>query len=204
MNTAEHWEKVYASKAPDTVSWYRPHLDVSMSFIERAAASPSASIIDVGCGESTLVDDLLERGYENITLLDVSAKALDVTRQRLGRAVEHVRWVEGDVTTADLPAHCFDIWHDRAVFHFLTRPEDRLRYVRQVLHAMRIGGHVIVGAFGPEGPLKCSGLDVVRYEASALHHEFGSPFRLVESTKELHVTPWGAPQQFLYCYCRVE
>jgi len=204
MDTQNHWEAIYRSKAPDTVSWYRPHLEVSLGLIERAAGSGSA-IIDVGGGESTLVDDLLKRGFQNVSVLDISATALDVTKERLGKDMaDRVTWIAGDVTRVNLPRRSFDVWHDRAVFHFLTAAEDRDAYVRTVLHSMRPGGFVIVSTFGPEGPMRCSGLDVVRYDAAALHGQFGASFRLVESSKEVHQTPWGAAQQFLYCFCRVE
>jgi SAM-dependent methyltransferase len=199
-----HWEAIYTSKAPDQVSWYRPHLEKSLALIERAADERSASIIDIGGGESTLVDDLLARGYENISVLDVSQTAIDVTRQRLGRAAERVQWILGDITRVELGAKAYDVWHDRAVFHFLTSNEQRAAYVERVAHAVRTGGHVIVGTFGPEGPTKCSGLEVVRYDADSLHGEFGRRFRLVESSKELHETPFRTTQQFLYCYCQIE
>lgn len=204
MDAQTHWEKIYSTKAPDAVSWYRAHLEVSLRYIERAAQGRSAAIIDVGGGESTLVDDLVRRGYQKITVLDISATAIDVTKQRLGVDGEGVEWIPADVTRAALPRHAFDVWHDRAVFHFLTRTEDRAAYVQQVLRAMRPRGHVIVSTFGPEGPTRCSGLDVVRYDAKALHGQFGRSLRLVESTNELHLTPWGTTQQFLYCYCKVE
>ncbi len=204
MNVQNHWEKIYKTKAPDAVSWFRPHLETSLALIERAAPGRTASIIDVGGGESTLVDDLLARGYENITVLDVSQTAIDVTRKRIGAASDKVHWLAADVTKAALEASAYDVWHDRAVFHFLTAAGERAAYVRQVAHAVKPGGHVIVSTFGPEGPTKCSGLDVVRYDAEALHNEFGVRFRLVESSRELHQTPFGTAQQFLYCYCRVE
>jgi len=199
-----HWEKVYATKTPETVSWYRPHLETSLALIERAATGYSTSIIDVGGGESTLVDDLLARSYENITVLDVSQTAIDVTKKRLGLAAEQVHWLVADVTDAQLERGAYDVWHDRAVFHFLTTSEHRAAYVRQVGHAVKPGGHVIVCTFGPEGPTKCSGLDVIRYDSESLHDQFGVRFRLVESSKELHRTPFGTTQQFLFCYCKVE
>jgi len=204
MDVKSHWEKIYTTKTPESVSWYRAHLETSLALVERAAESRSASIIDIGGGESTLVDDLLLRGYRNVTVLDVSQTAIDVTRKRLGSAAEQVRWLVGDVTEIELEPHAYDLWHDRAVFHFLTAPERRLAYVRQVTRAVKPGGHVIVSTFGPEGPAKCSGLDVMRYDAESLHDEFGGQFRLVESSKELHETPFGATQQFLYCYCRLD
>jgi 2-polyprenyl-3-methyl-5-hydroxy-6-metoxy-1,4-benzoquinol methylase len=204
IDVKTHWEEIYKSKAPDQMSWYRPHLEKSLALIERAAGGRSASIIDVGGGESTLVDDLLARGYENISVLDVSQTAIGVTRKRLKEAAERVRWIVGDVIQVTLEPKAYEVWHDRAVFHFLTSVEQRAAYVKKVAHAVRPGGHVIVGTFGPEGPTKCSGLDVMRYDADSLHDEFGRRFHLVESSKELHETPLGTRQQFLYCYCRVE
>jgi SAM-dependent methyltransferase len=203
MDAGSHWEKIYRTKAPDAVSWYRSHLDRSLALIESAASNRTASIVDVGGGESTLVDDLLARGYQNLAVLDVSQTALDVTKERLGERGKSVQWICADVTRADFPAHAFDVWHDRAVFHFLTRQEQRNAYVRLAARAVKPGGHVIVSTFGPEGPTKCSGLDAVRYDAETLHGEFGNRFRLLESSKELHQTPSGATQQFLYCYCRL-
>jgi SAM-dependent methyltransferase len=164
----------------------------------------SASIIDVGAGESTLVDDLLGKGYKQLTVLDVSKTAIETTRNRLGSAGEPVHWMVGDITQITLPFQSFDLWHDRAVFHFLTTMEQRAAYVNRVLEAVRPGGYVIVSAFGPDGPKKCSGLDVAQYDAETLHGEFGVRFRLVDSTDELHHTPWGAVQQFVYCCCRVQ
>jgi SAM-dependent methyltransferase len=204
MDTQRHWERVYGTKAPDQVSWFRPHLEISLSFIERSTSNRSAWIIDVGGGESSLVDDLLSRGYSNLTVLDISPTAMEVTRKRLGAFAESVRWVLGDITTADLPASRYDVWHDRAVFHFLTKNEDRNAYVEQVCKTVKPGGHVIVGAFGPEGPTRCSGLAVERYDAESLHGVFGIHFRLIDSLKELHQTPFGTTQQFLYCFCAVE
>jgi SAM-dependent methyltransferase len=204
MDPQKHWEKIYTEKAPDAVSWYSPHLDASISLIERTSVSRSAAIIDVGGGESTLVDDLLARGYENITVLDISQTAIDANRRRLGSAAQRIHWMVADITKVELEPYAFDVWHDRAVFHFLTASADRAAYVRQVAHAVKPGGHVIVSTFGPEGPTRCSGLDVVRYDADSLHTEFGGRFRLVESSKQLHRTPFGTQQQFLYCYCRLE
>jgi ubiquinone/menaquinone biosynthesis C-methylase UbiE len=163
----------------------------------------AAKIIDVGGGESTLVDDLLAVGYRDITVLDLSDIALRVAKERLGARGASVRWLHGDVTTYPLVKQTFDIWHDRAVFHFLTEEADRVAYVRQVEHAVKVGGHVIVATFGPKGPLKCSGLDVMRYDPDALHGEFGHTFKLVDHLTEDHKTPGGTVQQFIYCYCRL-
>jgi SAM-dependent methyltransferase len=204
MNTQLHWEKVYGSKAADEVSWFRPHLETSMSFVERSTPDRCARIIDVGGGESTLVDDLLERGYTNVTLLDISETAVAVTKARLGERADRVEWLVGDVTMTDLPGDTYDVWHDRAVFHFLTSATERAAYVERVKRSVRPGGHVIIGTFGPQGPAKCSGLDVKRYDADSLHGEFGRRFRLIDSTNELHQTPFGTTQQFVYCFCVVE
>ena len=203
MDAKTHWEKVYSTKAPDAVSWYRAHLETSLALIERAAGAHATSIIDVGGGESTLVDDLILRGYETLTILDVSSTAIEVTKKRLGWAAERVHWLVGDITEIELEPNAYDLWHDRAVFHFLTAPQHRLAYVRQVMRAVKPGGHVIIGTFGPEGPTKCSGLEVMRYDPESLHGEFGGHFRLMETSQELHQTPFGTAQQFLYCYCRV-
>lgn len=205
MDARAHWETVYSTKAPDQVSWFRPHLEVSLSLIERAVPDHSASIIDVGGGESTLVDDLLDRGYRNLTVLDISATALESTRERLGSdRARQVHWLLADIAQPGVLHDSYDVWHDRAVFHFLTQESQRIAYVQNVIAAVKHGGHVIISTFGPEGPTSCSGLSVMRYDAESLHDEFGARFRLIESSKELHATPFGTTQQFLYCYCRVQ
>ncbi len=201
MVTKQHWEEVYSTKPSTGVSWYAPHLVHSIQLIERAAPDRDARIIDVGGGAGTLVDDLLERGYRSLTVLDLSEEALRVARARLGARASEVVWLPADATTAELPAAHYDVWHDRAVFHFLTDSGDRRRYVENVLRAVRPGGHVIVATFGTEGPERCSGLDVVRYDAEGIHREFGSLFRKVDSVHEVHATPWGSEQEFVYCYC---
>lgn len=202
MNTREHWERVYGAKGPTEVSWYAPHLDVSLRIIDEAAPDRDSRIIDVGGGEATLVDDLLERGYRHLSVLDISATALDVAKARLGERAGDVDWMIGDATAFPFGHHRYDLWHDRAVFHFLTDPEDRVAYVRQVARAVEPGGHVIVATFGPEGPSRCSGLDVVRYAPDALHGQFGAQFRLLHHLTAMHRTPGGTEQQFTYCYCR--
>lgn len=204
MDTRRHWEKIYTTRAPEQVSWYRPHLETSLALIERASTRQSAAIIDVGGGESTLADDLLARGYQNITVLDISQTAIDVCKKRIGAASEQIRWIVADVTVTELGLGAYDVWHDRAVFHFLTTMEQRAAYVRNVARSVKPGGQVIVSTFGPDGPTKCSGLDVVRYKEESLHKEFGVRFHLKGSSKELHQTPFGTTQQFLYCYCRIE
>ena len=198
-----HWERVYQTKRPDEVSWYRAHLETSLALIEEAAPNRDARIIDVGGGESTLVDDLLYDGYRKVSVLDLSSTALDVAKDRMGAEAGSINWLCGDVTTFPFANHQYDVWHDRAVFHFLTEAADRVAYVRQVARAVKPGGHVIVATFGPEGPTKCSGLDVVRYDSGALHDEFGSRFRLMKHLTELHQTPAGVIQQFVYCFCDI-
>lgn len=202
MNSKAHWESVYGAKAPDAVSWYAPHLLLSMDYVRRAGLGKHASIVDVGGGESTLVDDLLVEGYDKLTVLDISPTALDVARRRLGSRAESVNWLTGDVLSIELLVGAYDIWHDRAVFHFLTSDEQRHRYVEQVLRSLKPGGYAVVGTFGPEGPEKCSGLPVARYDSHALHARFGELFELVDSRIEVHKTPLGTPQQFVYCFCR--
>ncbi len=198
----EHWEAVYTSKATDEVSWFQPHARLSLDLIGAAAADKDAGIIDVGGGASTLVDDLLAEGYRDLTVLDLSAAALHAARRRLGMQESKVRWIEADITEVDLPRKRYDVWHDRAVFHFLTTARQRDAYVRTVFNAVKPGGHVIVATFAEDGPLQCSGLPVMRYRADELHDEFGDAFTLLKHQKEEHHTPSGKVQQFVYCYCR--
>lgn len=201
METKSHWEQVYRSKPVDSVSWYQPHAQRSLDLIRRVAGSRDARILDVGGGASTLADDLLDAGMTHVSVLDISGSALEAARQRLGPRASKVRWIEGDITSLELEPASVDVWHDRAVFHFLTDPKDRVAYVRQVRRAVRPGGHVIVAAFSPEGPPQCSGLPVVRYAPEELHAQFGSAFEMVEHQSEDHRTPSGAIQHFVYCLC---
>lgn len=195
-----HWNGIYSAKKPSETSWFRPHLDRSLALIEQANGDRNTPILDVGGGESTLADDLLAAGYRDVSVLDISQEALDHTKARLGPASENVTCLCSNILDANLPAGRYGVWHDRAVFHFLTDPAQRATYVRQASLAVRTGGHVIVSTFSPDGPKKCSGLDVVRYDADSLNKEFGSRFRLVETVQELHQTPFGTTQPFLYCH----
>jgi ubiquinone/menaquinone biosynthesis C-methylase UbiE len=194
-----HWETVYRTKRAEEVSWFQREPTISLDLISRAAPETSARIIDVGGGASRLVDGLSHLGYSDVTVLDLSPTALAQARARLGDAATRVRWLEADVLDARLPEAEFDLWHDRAVFHFLTSPGDRDAYREQVRRATRPGGHVLVATFAEDGPTKCSGLPVARYSAEALHNEFGSAFQLIESIREPHVTPAGTLQSFVYC-----
>ncbi|MCK9189122.1 class I SAM-dependent methyltransferase [Acidithiobacillus sp.] len=202
MQSKEHWERAYSTKAVDAVSWYQQHADHSLRLIEATGVSHTSSIIDVGGGASTLVDDLLAKSYQNITVLDLSAAALHSAKERLGARAGSVTWLESDITRTELPLHAYDVWHDRAVFHFLTAPEERHAYVQTVLRSVKPGGHVIVATFAEDGPLQCSGLPVMRYSATQLHAEFGEAFTLISHEREAHHTPFGTTQQFTYCSCR--
>ena len=203
MDPRAHWQKVYETKKPTEVSWYQPAAKVSLSLIRRVAPDRSAAIIDVGGGASTLVDGLLAAGYSSVSVLDVSSAALAQASERLGGDAARVTWLEANVLDAALPASAYDVWHDRAVFHFLTEAADRERYVKQVRRSVRPGGYVMVATFASDGPTKCSGLEVARYAPEELHGEFGSDFQLVDSAREEHHTPTGAVQPFIYCLCRV-
>jgi 2-polyprenyl-3-methyl-5-hydroxy-6-metoxy-1,4-benzoquinol methylase len=200
MDSKTHWETVYQTKAAHEVSWYRSHLDKSLALIAQVAPDLNAAIIDIGGGESTLVDDLIERGYQHLSILDISQAAIDTTKQRLVTVADRINWLVDDITTADLPQQQYDVWHDRAVFHFLTLPAQRAAYVRQVLHAVKPGGQIIMATFGINGPQKCSGLEIVRYSSESLQAEFGDRFQLLETSTELHETPFQTTQQFLYCH----
>ena len=199
MDTQVHWEQIYSTRSPDETSWYEAHLQTSLDWISDAALSHSAAIIDVGGGESTLVDDLLVRGYGALTVLDAAGAAIRKSQDRLGRAAKSINWLLGDVTTIALPVSAYDIWHDRAVFHFFTEPGQRSTYIRQIVSALKVGGQVVMATFGPQGPQKCSGLDTKRYDAESLGREMGPSFSLVRSSIVIHQTPKGTTQQFLYC-----
>jgi|ERR1051325_4846240 ubiquinone/menaquinone biosynthesis C-methylase UbiE len=202
MNTKTHWEHIYETKTPTQVSWYQEHARFSLQYIRKTGIQKTDAIIDVGGGTSILVDDLLADGYQDISILDVSAVALQLARARLGTRAAEVNWIEADITQADLPEQAYDLWHDRAVFHFLTQATDRRRYIDTLRRAVRVGGHIILATFAPDGPERCSGLDVVRYSPESLHREFGGEFEVVDSTRETHHTPFGTEQKFIYCYCR--
>jgi SAM-dependent methyltransferase len=203
MDARKHWNDVYTTKGPENVSWFRPHLERSLALLEAANVSRNGGVIDVGGGASTFVDDLLDRGYTNITVLDLSRAALDAARVRLGECASRVQWICADVTDTRLPVEAYDFWHDRAVFHFLRDPRARERYVAAVRRSLKPGGHIVVATFGPHGPEKCSGLEVLRFTPEALHAEFGSDFERLASETEIHTTPWGTEQEFVYCYCRM-
>ena len=204
MKREDHWQKVYQTRAADAVSWYRPHLGVSLELLETAGMSADSRLIDVGGGASTLVDDLVSRGLKGITVLDVSEAALAVARQRLGEHARNVRWLVADVLEAELPEDGFDLWHDRAVLHFLTDASDAARYAVVAARAVPIGGHAVIGGFAPDGPEKCSGLPVARRSATDIAAVLAPAFRLLTTRAERHITPAGAEQSFAYALLRRE
>lgn len=199
-----HWETIYRTRNPTLVSWYQFEPRLSLDLVQRVASDPDAPIIDVGAGASMLVDRLLDAGYRDLTALDLAPSALAIAQIRLGARASRVTWVAASVLDVALRPAAYAVWHDRALFHFLTDPDERARYVAQVRRALRPGGHVVVASFGPSGPTRCSGLDVVRYSPEAMHAGFGAGFRLVESVAEEHRTPSGSTQAFTYCVLRLE
>ena len=198
MNRARHWNERYGTTPIERLGWYRTHLERSLAWIDDLDVQHTASVIDVGAGASTLVDDLLERGYSSLTALDVSEEALEIARTRLGDAAQNVAWQVADVTTAELPEASFDLWHDRAVFHFLTEQKDRDLYRQTLRHALRPTGYLLIGVFSMDAPPKCSGLPVQRYDLTQLEAEFSSDFDLVRESRDLHVTPGGVEQPYIY------
>ena len=197
-----HWQKVYQTRPVDAVSWYRPHLDVSLELLDQAGLSVGSRLLDVGGGASTLVDDLLARGLRDITVLDVSDAGLEIARRRLGDRERQVHWIAADVLRAEFPTGAFDFWHDRAVLHFLTDPSDAARYAAQAALAVRTGGHAVIGGFAPDGPERCSGLPVARRSAGDIAAILAPAFHLVTARAEKHVTPGGTEQSFAYALLR--
>ena len=198
MERKSHWEHVYERKLPTQVSWYQPRLAVSLELLARAGLHAQTRLIDVGGGASTLVDDLLEKGIRHLTVLDISGRALAASKARLGDRAREVDWIEADITRVSLPRK-YDIWHDRAVFHFLTDAADRRQYLKTMRGALKPDGQVIMATFSLQGPPRCSGLDVVRYSPATLQAELGEDFRLAETLEEQHHTPFNAVQHFVYC-----
>lgn len=202
MNKKDHWEQVYTTKPPERLGWYKPRLDTPLAWIRELGLAPDAPLIDIGSGVSSLVDDLLADGYRDVTVLDISATALASLISRLGEKAAAVTCLNGDITVIDLSVDHYELWHDRAVLHFLTEPADRRAYRDTMIEALRPGGRAIVGAFAPEAPAKCSGLPVHRYDLDAMLEFFGADFELERHAKELHVTPGGVEQMYLYCQFR--
>jgi len=197
----DHWDEVWDRADPDRVSWFEQRPEVSLRLIETSGVGREAAVIDVGGGSSLFTRQLLEAGFQDLTVLDISSSGLAAARQRLGPRASEVEWVEADVRRLE-PSRTWDLWHDRAVFHFLTEAEDRAAYRQALNGAVNPQGHVILATFGPEGPTRCSGLDVRRYSEDGLSEELGPGFSLSDSCLELHTTPGGTTQQFLYTLFR--
>jgi 2-polyprenyl-3-methyl-5-hydroxy-6-metoxy-1,4-benzoquinol methylase len=198
MKSKEHWESVYTTKGDEALSWTQPEPGTSLALVSEAC--PAGRVIDVGGGASVLAERLLDRGY-SVAVLDIAERALERARQRLGARASQIRWIVADVTAApDLGT--FDVWHDRAVFHFLTDAADRAAYAALLTRTVPVGGHAVIATFALDGPQKCSGLAVRRYDGAMLAAELGAGFELLRSVPEIHVTPWGQPQSFQYSLFR--
>lgn len=197
----EHWEKVYREKQPHEVSWWQENPKTSLDFIHSFNTPKSAQIIDVGGGDSKLVDALLDEGFENITVLDISERAIERAKLRLGRKVERVHWVVSDVNEFQ-PERTFDVWHDRAAFHFLTDPISVERYISVTERAIKHGGYLILGTFSSSGPKTCSGLPVHQYDEGSLTSGLQNGFEKIKCINEDHITPFNTKQNFLYCSFR--
>lgn len=199
MQTKNHWETVYATKPTTELSWYQKQAALSLRLIQNAAQTRADPIIDVGSGASTLIDGLIDQGYNNLSALDISGSAQAAAQARLGPRAQALTWIQANVLQATLPPSHYAIWHDRAVFHFLTTPEERKAYVQQIHSALKPGGTAIIATFAENGPTKCSGLPVIRYSAEQLHAELGPLFALIQQEREEHPTPGGNTQKFIYC-----
>lgn len=202
MSRVVHWDSVYTSKQPEAVSWFQPHLGLSLQLIEQAGLSRNTRIVDIGAGASTLVDDLLARGVQALTAVDISAAALQVTRNRLRERADRVRWIVSDVTQLDLPPSSIDIWHDRATLHFLTDSKDARAYVHVASRVVTAGGYAVIGGFASDGPEQCSLLPVMRRDPEQIADLFTKEFVLVEARRESHTTPGGSMQRFAYALLR--
>lgn len=196
MNNQEHWNNIYNRKKAKELTWFQPELKLSMKFIENLGLSPSASIIDVGAGASTLPDSLLKSCFFDISVIDLSLKALEQSKERLGEDASKINWLVGDITSFHLNRK-YDLWHDRAVFHFLKDSDSQIQYLKNLKCSIKSGGHIIIATFAEDGPLKCSGLEIVRYSKDELIRKF-KDFELVEFRKETHLSPGGMEQKFNY------
>ena len=201
MTANEHWEKVYLTRSSDRLSWHQASPEPSLALLERFGVPASAALVDVGGGASNLVDALLDRGWSDLTVVDLARAALEVSKMRLGERADKVAWIVADVTRW-VPDRAYDVWHDRAVFHFLTDEAQRIAYRQALGVGVKPGGLVIMATFAPDGPERCSGLPVCRYDAKALAAEIGPEFELREERRAEHVTPAGHVQPFTWCAFR--
>lgn len=197
FNRQAHWQNVYNEKGENQVSWFQERPAISLELIEAVGAKPKSAIIDIGGGASRLMDALIERGYQDLTVLDLSESAVSIAKLRLGQSAALVKWIVADVTQWE-PERAYDLWHDRAAFHFLTEASDRSAYIDRLTKTVRPGGHAIIGTFALDGPERCSGLPVVRYDAAQLSLMLRPSFKLVDMRRHEHKTPWGAIQQFQF------
>lgn len=199
MSNKDHWENVYATKTADSVSWFQEHAQTSLELIRASGINTNAAMIDVGGGASTLVDDLLLAKFTQLSVLDLSSAALEKAKIRLVDNAAKVTWLSSDITQTRFAENSYSLWHDRAVFHFLTDPEARAAYKNNLLHALQHKGFLVIATFAEDGPTKCSNLPVMRYSAEELYAEFNSDFLLLETRKETHKTPFDTTQSFVYC-----
>jgi len=203
VSRQNHWEKVYATKGESEVSWFQETPALSLELIRLVGAIQNSGIVDIGGGASRLADGLVSQGFEDVTVLDLSAAALASARARMGDKANRVTWIAADVTTWE-PSRTYDVWHDRAAFHFLTDPKDQAAYMTRLRRALRPGGHAIIGTFALDGPERCSGLVVSRHDAGSLAATLGGGFELIDSRRHEHITPWGTPQRFQFSTFRRE
>lgn len=201
MSRVDHWDGVYATRSTHEVSWYQVRPETSLRLIGTLGIQPADPIIDVGGGASNLVDHLIEEGFRSLTVLDISSSAIEAVKARLGAQAKLVKWLCGDITEMELPGP-YRLWHDRAVFHFLTDPGHRAIYVRSLRDAVAKGGYLIMATFADDGPTQCSNLPVCRYSPEQLAAELGDGFQLLESLRETHMTPAQGQQKFIYCCFR--
>ena len=196
-----HWEGVYTKKGEKEVSWFQENPAPSLELIAQVGATPASAIIDIGGGASRLVDNLIDRGFEDVTVLDLSEAALEAAKARLGGRAAQVHWIVADATVWE-PPKAYDIWHDRAAFHFLTEDRDRAAYIARLERALKVGGYAIIATFALDGPERCSGLPVVRYDPASLCQTLGRAFQLVDTRRQIHATPWGSEQSFQFSVFR--
>jgi ubiquinone/menaquinone biosynthesis C-methylase UbiE len=196
-----HWQNVYTKKGENEVSWFQENPAPSLELIAQVGATPVSAIIDIGGGASRLVDNLLDRGFQDVTVLDLSRAALEAAKARLGSHAAQVHWIVADATVWE-PQRAYNIWHDRATFHFLTEDRDRAAYVARLERALKMGGYAIIATFALDGPERCSGLPVVRYDAASLGQILGRGFQLVDTRRHAHATPWGSDQSFQFSVYR--
>ena len=204
MNKSDFWNNVYKSKDIDAVSWYADRLDTSLELIEKNCLQKENSIIDIGSGRSSLVDDLCNRGYNNLTLLDISEEAISQTLNRLGELPVSIKTIIGNISKITTQENLYDLWHDRAVFHFLTEKTQRNKYIQNLKRSLKKNGIAIIATFGPDGPDKCSGLNTMKYDKTELHAQLGDDFQILGSKIDYHQTPFNTSQQFIYCWFKLK